>query len=67
MSRQALTKHLHALARAGLVQSTRAGRERLWEVRAKRLAEVRRYLAQISEQWDHALERLRAAVETDRD
>lgn len=63
VSRQAITKHLHALAQAGLVRSKRAGRERIWEIRTKRLAEVRRYLDQISEQWDEALGRLRMLVE----
>jgi DNA-binding transcriptional ArsR family regulator len=65
VSRQAVTKHLHALEEAGLVQSTRDGRERIWELRVKRLVEAQRYLAQISDQWDEALERLRALVETD--
>lgn len=64
VSRQAITKHLHALAQAGLVRSTREGRERIWEVRTKRLADVGRYLEQIAAQWDGALERLRAAVES---
>ena len=32
VSRQAITKHLHALAQAGLVRSKRAGRERIWEI-----------------------------------
>ena len=65
VSRQAVTKHLNALARAGLVHGSREGRERIWEIRAGRLAEVRSYLDQISAQWDGAIERLRAAVETD--
>jgi len=63
VSRQAITKHLHALAEAGLVRSTREGRERIWEVETKRLAEAGQYLEQISEQWDAAIERLRAMVE----
>ncbi|MDB5967792.1 MAG: Transcriptional regulator, ArsR family [Hydrocarboniphaga sp.] len=65
VSRQAVTKHLRALEHAGLVRSGRSGRERLWEVRTQRLAEARRCLDQISEQWDHALERLRSLVEAD--
>ena len=65
VSRQAVTKHLHALAKAGLVKSSREGRERIWEIRAKRFVDARRYLDQISDQWDEALERLRAAVETE--
>jgi DNA-binding transcriptional ArsR family regulator len=65
VSRQAVTKHLRALAEAGLVRSERAGRERIWELRPGRLAEVRRYLDRISAQWDEALGRLRKFVETD--
>ncbi|MFZ5896113.1 MAG: ArsR/SmtB family transcription factor [Myxococcota bacterium] len=63
VSRQAVTKHLHALAEAGLVRSAREGRERIWQIQTKRLSDVRRYLEQISRQWDEALERLRFAVE----
>ena len=63
VSRQAITKHLYALEEAGLARSSRAGRERIWELRTKRLSEVRQYLEQISLQWDAALWRLRAFVE----
>jgi len=63
VSRQAITKHLRALEDAGLVQSARDGRERVWELRTQRLAEVRRHLESISEQWDAAIGRLRALVE----
>lgn len=65
VSRQAITKHLHALAHAGLVRSKREGRERIWEMQTRRLAEARRYLDQISAQWDAAIDRLRALVEHD--
>jgi DNA-binding transcriptional ArsR family regulator len=63
ISRQGVTKHLRALHLAGLLRSERRGRERIWRLEPKRLDEVRRYLAQISQQWDTALARLRAAVE----
>jgi DNA-binding transcriptional ArsR family regulator len=63
ISRQGITKHLHALHDAGLVRSERRGRERIWKLEPKRIDEVRRYLAQIAEQWDEALNRLQAAVE----
>jgi DNA-binding transcriptional ArsR family regulator len=66
VSRQAITKHLHALARAGIVGSRRDGRERIWEVRTGRLAEARRYLDQISAGWDEAIARLREFVEDER-
>jgi DNA-binding transcriptional ArsR family regulator len=63
VTRQAITKHLHALAEAGLVKSKRDGRERIWEMQTRRLADARRYLDQISTQWDEAIDRLRALVE----
>ena len=66
VTRQAVTKHLRALEAAGLVSSGRAGRERIWELRTRRLSEVRSYLDQISSQWDRALERLHAHVEVQR-
>jgi DNA-binding transcriptional ArsR family regulator len=65
VSRQAVTKHLRALERAGLVRSGRRGRERIWELEPKRLVEVRGYLEQISARWDEALARLRAVVESE--
>ena len=63
VTRQAITKHLHVLADAGLVRSMRRGRERFWELELARLAEARRYLDLISKQWDAALERLKISVE----
>jgi DNA-binding transcriptional ArsR family regulator len=66
VTRQAITKHLHTLADAGLVRSSRDGREQTWELLPKRLVEARQYLAVISDQWDQALERLRELVETEK-
>lgn len=63
VTRQAITKHLHVLADAGLVHDVRRGRERIWELDTQRLDEARRYLDQISQHWDEALERLRQFVE----
>jgi DNA-binding transcriptional ArsR family regulator len=63
ISRQGVTKHLHALHKAGLVRSQRNGREQIWRLEPRRLNDVRRYLAQISQQWDDALARLKSAVE----
>lgn len=63
VTRQAITKHLHTLAQAGLVHDTRSGRERIWELETKRLEKARRCLDQISTQWDAALARLQAFVE----
>lgn len=66
ITRQAITKHLSALADAGLVRDARSGRERIYELSPRRLADARRCLDQISAQWDEALERLRRFVEDER-
>jgi DNA-binding transcriptional ArsR family regulator len=63
VSRQAITKHLHVLARAGLVRGLHQGRERLYELDPKQLQQARRYLKVISRQWDESLERLKLLVE----
>jgi DNA-binding transcriptional ArsR family regulator len=65
VTRQAVTKHLHALADARLVRGKRrAGRrQRVWALEPGRLAEAREYLDRISQQWDGALARLQAFVE----
>jgi DNA-binding transcriptional ArsR family regulator len=65
VSRQAITKHLHALEEAGLARASRLGRESVWELRANRLENVQRYLDQISREWNAALARLQAFVEED--
>lgn len=65
VTRQAVSKHLQALAAAGVIISRREGRERIWQIQTKRLNEARRQLDRISAHWDDALERLRAAVERD--
>jgi len=48
VTRQAVTKHLHALAGAGLVRAERKGRERIWRIKVGWLAHVRRWLDRIS-------------------
>lgn len=63
VSRQAITKHLRVLADAGLVRSTRRGREQVWDLEPGRLADAHEYLDRISEQWDRALARLKSFVE----
>jgi DNA-binding transcriptional ArsR family regulator len=63
ITRQAVTKHLHVLAGAGLVRDIKSGRERLWEFELDKLDEARRSLEMIAEQWDHALLQLKRAVE----
>jgi DNA-binding transcriptional ArsR family regulator len=64
ISRQAITKHLGVLAAAGLVHDVKIGRERLWEFDPAQLDEARRMLELIGQQWDHALAKLKFAVES---
>jgi DNA-binding transcriptional ArsR family regulator len=63
ITRQAVTKHLHVLAEAGLVRHVKVGRERRWELEPSQVEEARRSLDRIARQWDHALGRLKLAVE----
>ena len=63
VTRQAITKHLRIMEKAGLVRSTRRGRESVWQLDLRRLDEARRYLDLISKQWDDALGRLQQLVE----
>ena len=63
VTRQAITKHLRVLEGAGLLRSTRKGRESRWEVEPRRLAVARAFLDKISAQWDEKLEALRKHVE----
>lgn len=63
ISRQAITKHLRVMENAGLVRNTWQGRESIWQLEQKRLAEARRQLQAISAQWDETLGRLKNFVE----
>ena len=63
LTRQAITKHLRVLEGAGLVQSSRVGRESQFAFRLEPIVEAQSYLAEVSAQWDAALSRLRAFVE----
>jgi DNA-binding transcriptional ArsR family regulator len=63
ITRQAITKHLGVLAAAGLVRDLKVGRQRLWEFEPAQLDEARRSLEAIARQWDHALAKLKRAVE----
>ena len=77
LTRQAITKHLRVLEKAGVVHATRAGRdgrkgfgrrgdagrESVFEFDPRPVVEARSYLDRVSRQWDEVLERLRAYVE----
>ena len=63
VTRQAITKHLRVMKRAGLVSNAWHGRESVWRLDQRRLEEARHHLDVISSQWDQALSRLRDLVE----
>lgn len=46
-----------------MVRSVRAGRENLFELEPKPIEGIRRYLDDVSKQWDEALARLKEYVE----
>ncbi|MFY9725564.1 MAG: winged helix-turn-helix domain-containing protein [Bryobacteraceae bacterium] len=63
LTRQAITKHLRVLERAGIAHSIRAGRQKLFAFDPAPMEELRKYLDLVSEQWDQALARLKSFVE----
>jgi DNA-binding transcriptional ArsR family regulator len=62
-TRQAMTKHLQALAEAGLVKDLKVGRERLWQFDPTLLEAARQSLEIIGQQWEQALSKLKVFVE----
>ncbi len=65
LTRQAITKHLRVLERAGIVHSVRAGRESRFQLDPKPFENIREYLDFVSQQWDLALARLKSFVEAE--
>jgi len=63
LTRQAITKHLRVLEGVGIVHSVHAGRESLFKFDPTPIKEMREYLDFVSEQWDHALVRLKSFIE----
>ena len=63
LTRQAVTKHLSVLQRAGIVHGTRTGRENLFMLDPEPMQEMQDYLNLVSRQLDAALARLKAFVE----
>jgi DNA-binding transcriptional ArsR family regulator len=63
LTRQAITKHLRVLERAGIVHSVRAGRESRFQFDPQPMEEIKHYLDFVSQQWDQALSRLKSFVE----
>jgi len=63
VSRQAVSKHLLVLDRAGLVHGTPAGRERRYRVDEIQLARAAAQLNEVGAAWDRRLQRIRTIAE----
>ena len=63
MTRQGVTKHLHVLAAAGVIDGSRQGREQVWALNTARIADAQRHLDLIAREWDDVLSRLKAHIE----
>lgn len=62
-SRQAVSKHLLVLERAGLISRRKQGREVLYQVEAGRLDEASRAMADLAAQWDRRLDAIKRLAE----
>ena len=67
VTRQAIAKHLRVMELAGLVRSSRKGREAIFQLEPDRLDDARHWLDAIATEWDSALARLAKFVEGLRD
>lgn len=63
LTRQAVTKHLRVLESAGIVHSTKTGRESQFALEDEPFKDMEEYLGFVSEQWDSSLARLKSFVE----
>lgn len=63
LTRQAITKHLRVLQRAGIVHSVRRGRQSMFAFDPEPVKELKEFLESVSAQWERALGRLKAFVE----
>jgi DNA-binding transcriptional ArsR family regulator len=59
VTRQAVAKHLDALADAGLVSTTTAGRSRRYRLTPRPMTGAMAWMADVGGEWDERLESLR--------
>jgi DNA-binding transcriptional ArsR family regulator len=62
-TRQAVSKHLVVLERAGLISRRKQGREVLYQVEAERLDQAVRAMAELAAQWDQRLDAIKRLAE----
>jgi DNA-binding transcriptional ArsR family regulator len=66
ISRQAVAKHLTSLARAGLLERERSGRDVRYRMTPAPLSEAVTWMAEVGGQWDQRLARLARELERER-
>jgi len=66
-TRQAVTKHLTVLDRAGLVEGSRHGREVRYSVRPEHLDRAARAMAKVAARWDARLDTIKRMAESSSD
>jgi DNA-binding transcriptional ArsR family regulator len=66
VTRQAVAKQLVALADAGLLRSTKVGRETRYELTPERLGDAAAWLVEVGARWDERLARLGETLATAR-
>jgi DNA-binding transcriptional ArsR family regulator len=63
VSRPAVSKHLRVLREAGLIESHKMGRARIYQLHPRGLAEARKWMEEAGRFWDGALEAFRRHME----
>jgi DNA-binding transcriptional ArsR family regulator len=63
VTRQAVSKHLAVLERAGLVDGERSGREMHYRINVGRLDDATRSLSELASAWDRRLLRIKRLAE----
>src|SRR6185437_16212959 len=65
LTRQAVTKHLTVLKRAGLVEARKSGREVRYRLDVERLDQATRSLGELATTWDRRLLRMKKIAESE--
>lgn len=63
VTRQAVTKHLAVLDRAGLVHATPSGREKRYRANTDQVARIAEQLTAVGSAWDRRLSRIKQIAE----
>jgi DNA-binding transcriptional ArsR family regulator len=65
ISRPAVSKHLRVLREAGLVESTKVGRQQLYHLTPEGLTQLQKTIEEMGRFWSNAFGRFKAFAESD--